>query len=54
MVLTLLAAVPSTAADALKAAQIAQALTASFRSGQPVSFDANGEPILPKGFQQVL
>lgn len=39
-------AVPTTPYDALAAAQIAKGLTAAFRTGQPVEFDANGEPIL--------
>lgn len=39
-------AVPTPAEDALKAAQIAIALTHSFRTGVPVVFGDDGEPIL--------
>ena len=42
----LLIAVPSTLQDGLEAAKIAIALTHSFRSGQPVAFDDQGEAIL--------
>lgn len=38
--------VPTTPEDALKAAQIAIALTHSFRNGVPVLFGDDGEPIL--------
>ncbi|BEI82672.1 hypothetical protein CcaverHIS002_0305400 [Cutaneotrichosporon cavernicola] len=38
--------VPTPPEDALKAAQIAVALTHSFRTGVPVDFDEEGEPIL--------
>lgn len=38
--------VPTPPEDALKAAQIAMALTHSFRTGLPVEFDEEGEPIL--------
>lgn len=38
--------VPTTAVDALQAAQIAVALTHSFRQGKPVLFGEDGEPIL--------
>ncbi|KAE8540569.1 hypothetical protein D1P53_003520 [Cryptococcus gattii VGV] len=38
--------VPTPPQDALEAAQIATALTHSFRTGNPVYFDDNGEPIL--------
>ncbi|GMK56596.1 hypothetical protein CspeluHIS016_0304360 [Cutaneotrichosporon spelunceum] len=38
--------VPTPPEDALKAAQIAIALTHSFRTGVPVDFDNEGEPIL--------
>jgi myo-inositol 2-dehydrogenase/D-chiro-inositol 1-dehydrogenase len=44
--LTHFAAVPTPPRDALEAAQIAVALTHSFRSGKPVFFDDNGQPML--------
>ncbi|WWC60052.1 uncharacterized protein I303_102615 [Kwoniella dejecticola CBS 10117] len=38
---------PVSCVDALEAAKIAAALTQSFKSGNPVYFDNEGEPILP-------
>jgi hypothetical protein len=39
-------AVPTSVADAFQAALIAKALTQSFRTGKPVDFGDDGEPIL--------
>lgn len=39
-------AVPSTVTDAIEAGNIAHALTVSFRTGKPVLFDEQNQPIL--------
>lgn len=41
-----ISAVPSTVTDAIEAGNIAHALTVSFRTGKPVLFDEENQPIL--------